>query len=187
MRISDWSSDVCSSDLNWKLPAVDAFARANRLDRVVIDSPTPRLVVVTTGKSYLDVRQALDDLGVDDALARDIGLRVYKVGMTWPLEGEGARAACAGAERVLVVEEKRSLIEWQMKDQLYDLPAGRRPRIEGKQDVDGRPLFRANGELTAPEVALAIADRVLEIADVERVKARRALIRQRVADRKSVV
>src|SRR3546814_5458669 len=122
MRISDWSSDVCSSDLNWKLPAVDAFARANRLDRVVIDSPTPRLVVVTTGKSYLDVRQALDDLGVDDALARDIGLRVYKVGMTWPLEGEGARAACVGAERVLVVEEKRSLIEWQLKDQLYDLP-----------------------------------------------------------------
>src|SRR3546814_14555511 len=70
-----------------------------------------------------------------DALARDIGLRVYKVGMTWPLEGEGARAACAGAERVLVVEEKRSLIEWQLKDQLYDLPAGRRPRIEGKQEI----------------------------------------------------
>jgi len=165
---------------NWKLPAVAAFARANRLDKVVIDTPNPRLVIVTTGKSYLDVRQALGDLGIDAALARDIGLRVYKVGMTWPLEGEGARAACAGAERVLVVEEKRSLLEWQLKDQLYDLPAGQRPRVEGKQDSEGRQLFRANGELTATEVALAIADRVLAFADVERVKARRALIRQRV-------
>src|SRR3546814_11604314 len=104
--------------------------------------------------------------------------------MTWALEGEGARAACAGAERVLVVEEKRSLIEWQLKDQLYDLPAGRRPRSEGKQDVAGRPLFRANGELTATEVALAIPDRVLGIADREPVKARPALLCQRGEERK---
>ncbi|MEQ9335178.1 indolepyruvate ferredoxin oxidoreductase family protein [Thalassobaculum sp.] len=165
---------------SWKMPAVAAFARANRIDRVVIDSPKPRLVIVTTGKSYLDVRQALDDLGIDAELARDIGLRVYKVGMPWPLEREGARAACAGAETVLVVEEKRSLLEWQLKDQLYDLPSHRRPAVEGKQDRDGRRLFRANGELYATEVALAIADRVLAFADVERIKARRALIRQRV-------
>jgi len=165
---------------NWKLPAVAAFARANVIDRIVIDTPKPRLVIVTTGKSYLDVRQALDDLGIDAALASDIGLRVFKVGMPWPLEPEGTRAACAGAERVLVVEEKRSLIEWQLKEQLYDLPEGHRPRIEGKHDEAGRQLFRANGELNATEVALAIADRVLAFADVERVKARRALIAQRV-------
>ncbi|EDP66736.1 indolepyruvate ferredoxin oxidoreductase [alpha proteobacterium BAL199] len=164
----------------FKMPAVAAFARANGIDRVVIDTPKPRLVIVTTGKSYLDVRQALDDLGIDAELARDIGLRVFKVGMPWPLEPHGARAACAGAERVLVVEEKRSLIEWQLKEQLYDLPNGQRPRIEGKQDDSGRTLFRANGELNATEVALAIAERVLAFADVERIKARRALIAQRV-------
>jgi len=164
---------------SFKLPAVLAFARANAIDRVVIDTPNPRLVIVTTGKSYLDVRQALDDLGIDDDLARDIGLRVYKVGMPWPLEPTKARAACAGAERVLVVEEKRALIEWQLKEQLYDLPSGQRPKIEGKHDEAGGLLFRANGELNATEVALAIADRVLAFADVERVKARRALLRQR--------
>ena len=165
---------------DWKMPAVAAFARANAIDKVVIDSPKPRLVIVTTGKSYLDVRQALDDLGIDAEMARDLGLRIYKVGMPWPLEREGAREACAGTERVLVVEEKRSLIEWQLKDILYDLPGDRRPVVEGKQDSAGRQLFRINGELHADEVALAIADRVLAFADVERVKARRALIQQRI-------
>jgi len=163
----------------YKYPAIHAFARANTLDKVVLDSPKPRLVIVTTGKSYLDVRQALDDLGIDAELARDIGLRVYKVGMPWPLEPEMARSATEGAETVLVVEEKRGLIEWQLKDQLYALPEGRRPAIEGKKDREGNPLFKVNGELMANDVALAIADRVLAFADIERIKARRALILQR--------
>ncbi len=165
---------------DFKLPAVRAFARANAFDRVVIDSDRPRLVIVTTGKSYLDVRQALDDLGIDAALAREIGLRVYKVGMTWPLEPDGAIAACAGAEKVLVVEEKRPLIESQLKEILYDLPEGQRPRIEGKRDLDGKPLFRVNGELFANEIALAIADRLLAFADLDRLKARRAVVLQRM-------
>lgn len=165
----------------YKYPAVHAFVRANAIDNVVIDSTAPKLTIVTTGKSYLDVRQALDDLGIDDALAEEIGLRVYKVGMPWPLEPTKARAACAGSERVLVVEEKRALIEWQLKEQLYALPEGQRPKIEGKTDLAGKPLFKVQAELLATDVALAIADRILEFADVERIKARRALIRQRVA------
>ena len=100
--------------------------------------------------------------------------------MPWPLEPEKARAACSGAESVLVVEEKRALIEWQLKDQLYSLPEGQRPIVEGKTDTSGKPLFQVNGELTATEVALAIADRILAFADVERIKARRALILQRI-------
>ncbi|MFX4220357.1 MAG: hypothetical protein ACMVO3_04835 [Thalassobaculum sp.] len=114
-------------------------------------------------------------------VARDIGLRLYKVGMSWPLEPSGAVAATAGAEKVLVVEEKRSLIEWQLKEILYDQPHGRQPKIEGKKTLDGKPLFRVNGELFANEIALAIADRVLEIADLDRIKARRALVEQRMA------
>ena len=69
----------------YKLYAALAFARANRLDRIVIDSPRPRFGIVTTGKSYLDLRQALDDLGIDDAHAAEIGMRLYKVAMSWPL------------------------------------------------------------------------------------------------------
>ncbi|HUI35546.1 MAG TPA: indolepyruvate ferredoxin oxidoreductase family protein, partial [Stellaceae bacterium] len=99
----------------YKLDAVRAFARANRLDRVVMDSKKPRFGIVTTGKSYLDLRQALDDLGIDDREAEAIGLRVYKVAMAWPLEPHGVRAFAEGLEEILVVEEKRGVIEPQLK------------------------------------------------------------------------
>ncbi|HAV89503.1 MAG TPA: hypothetical protein DCW78_17720, partial [Pseudomonas sp.] len=69
----------------YKIYAARAFARANNLNRVMLDSPNPRLGIITTGKSYLDVRQALDDLGLDEALCASVGLRVLKVGMSWPL------------------------------------------------------------------------------------------------------
>ena len=92
-----------------------AFARANRLDRIVIDTPRARFGIVTTGKSYLDVRQALDDLGIDEADARRLGFRLYKVAMSWPLEPEGIRHFADGLEEILVVEEKRPVIEKQVK------------------------------------------------------------------------
>ena len=100
----------------WKVYAAMAYARANRLNRVVIDSPRARFGIITTGKSYLDVRQALDALGIDEALAAEIGLRVYKIGMTWPLDVEGVRHFAAGLEEILVVEEKRQVIEYQFKE-----------------------------------------------------------------------
>ncbi|HXQ66390.1 MAG TPA: indolepyruvate ferredoxin oxidoreductase family protein, partial [Alphaproteobacteria bacterium] len=103
-----------------KLYAALAFARANRLDKLVIDSPKRRFGIVTTGKSYLDVRQALDDLGIDEAHAAEIGLSLYKVAMSWPLEREGMRRFAEGLEEILVVEEKRALIENQLKEQLYN-------------------------------------------------------------------
>ena len=142
----------------WKLPAVQAFARANRLDRVMLDSPNPRLGILATGKSYLDVRQALADLGIDDATAAAIGLRLYKVALTWPLEPEGVRRFAAGLEEILVVEEKRPVVEHQLKDILYDMTA--RPRIVGKVDERGAPLLAATGELDPMQVARAIAARI---------------------------
>ncbi len=142
----------------WKLPAVQAFARANRLDRVMLDSPKPRLGILATGKSYLDVRQALADLGIDDATAAAIGLRLYKVALTWPLEPEGVRRFAAGLEEILVVEEKRPVVEHQLKDILYDMTA--RPRIVGKVDERGAPLLAATGELDPMQVARAIAARI---------------------------
>ncbi len=137
-----------------RLPAAQAFARANGLDRVVIDSPRRRLGIVTAGKGYLDVRQALDELGIDPERAADHGLAVYKVGMTWPLEPVLARRFCEGLEDVLVVEEKRPLVEEQLARLLYN--AERRPRLLGKTDETGAPLVPSVGELSPPRVAEAV-------------------------------
>ena len=122
----------------YKLYAALAFARANQLNRIVIDSPRRRFGIVTCGKSYLDVRQALDDLGIDDAHAAEIGLTVYKVGMTWPLERDGIRHFAEGLEEILVVEEKRALVENQLKEQLYNWNEKVRPRVIGKFDENRR-------------------------------------------------
>src|SRR5829696_921780 len=144
----------------YKLPAALAFARANRLDRIVIDAPTPRFGIVTTGKSYLDVRQALDELGIGEAEAAALGLRLYKVAMPWPLEPDGARDFADGLAEVLVVEEKRAVIETQLKEQLYNWPADRRPRLVGKCDVSGEWMLPSNGELSPGQIARVIARRL---------------------------
>jgi len=144
----------------YKLYAALAFARANHLDRMVIDSPRPRFGIVTTGKSYLDVRQALDDLGIDDAHAADIGIRLYKVAMSWPLEREGIRRFSEGLEEILVVEEKRAIIENQFKEQLYNWRADVRPRVVGKFDENRKWILPSNGELTPAQIARVIADRI---------------------------
>ena len=96
--------------LDYKVYAAIAYARANGLDRIIWDSPRARLGIVTTGKSFGDVMQALADLGIDQELAREIGLRVYKVALSWPLEPQGARRFAEGLEEILVVEEKRQVI-----------------------------------------------------------------------------
>jgi indolepyruvate ferredoxin oxidoreductase len=144
----------------YKVYAALAFARANKLDKIVVDSPNPRFGIVTTGKSYLDVRQALEYLGIDDALAARIGLRVYKVAMPWPLEREGARAFAEGLEEVLVVEEKRALIENQIKEQLYNWRADVRPRVIGKFDEKGDWILPSSYELNPAQIAKVIAKRL---------------------------
>ena len=144
----------------YKLQAALAFARANQLDKVVIDSPKRRLGIVTTGKSYLDVRQALDDLGISEEQAADIGISLYKVAMAWPLEPQGMRAFAEGHDEILVVEEKRPLIEDQLKDQLYNLPDSARPKVTGKFDESGNWLLPSSGELTPAQIARAIAGRL---------------------------
>lgn len=160
----------------YKVYAALAFARANKIDKIVVDSPAPRFGIVTTGKSYLDVRQALDDLGIDDALAARIGLRVYKVAMPWPLEREGARAFAEGLEEVLVVEEKRALIENQLKEQLYNWRADVRPRVIGKFDADGRWILPSAGELTPAMIAKVIAERLAPFYTSDRIKERVAFL-----------
>ncbi len=155
-----------------KLPAARAFARANGLDRIVIDGPRARLGVATTGKSYLDTRQALDDLGIGEAEAAAIGLRLYKVGMPWPLEPGGARDFARGLEEILVVEEKRGLVEGQLKEQLYNAPAEGRPRVVGKFDEAGAPLQSSTGELTPAAIARVLAARIARFHDSPKIRER---------------
>ncbi len=143
-----------------KHPAALAYWRANRLDRMMLGAPDARLGIVTVGKSYLDVRQALDELGIDDREAQRLGLAVYKVGLVWPLETEGAAAFCEGKREILVVEEKRPIIEPQLKDALFNAPADRRPLVVGKADEHGQPLLKSDGELTPFEIASAIVGRL---------------------------
>ena len=168
--------------LEHKLDAARAYARANGLDRTVIDGPGRRLGIVTTGKSYLDVRQALDDLGIDEDTARRLGLALYKVGMSWPLEPEGIRRFAGGLDEILVVEEKRGFIEDQIKEILYNLPASARPRVIGKCDEEGRPLLRASGELDPGGVAQTMAARLLRLGADEGIEARLARLRARWAE-----
>ncbi|PWT76837.1 MAG: indolepyruvate ferredoxin oxidoreductase family protein, partial [Proteobacteria bacterium] len=158
---------------NHKIEAAKAFARANALDRIVVDAPTARLGIITCGKSYLDVRQALKYLGIDDAEARRLGLRLYKVAMTWPLEPEGVRRFAAGLQKIIVVEEKRSLVEWQLKEICYGGPSV--PQVIGKRDENGVPLFRSNGALDPNEIAVQIGRRIVELT-------RDSALAQRVAD-----
>jgi indolepyruvate ferredoxin oxidoreductase len=161
--------------LDWKAYAAAAYVRANKLDRIVWDSPRARLGIVTTGKSFGDTMQALADLGIDEKVARDIGLRVYKVAMTWPLEPQGARRFAEGLEEILVVEEKRQLIEYQIKEELYNWKDGvRAPRVVGKFDDNGewsraagKPagswLLPAHYEHSPAMVARVIAQRLTKL------------------------
>ncbi len=144
----------------YKIYAALAFARANEINRVTIDSPKPRFGIVATGKSYLDVLQALDDLGIGAEHAGEIGLRLLKVGMPWPLEKECIRHFAEGLEEILVVEEKRAVMENQLKEQLYNWRADVRPRVVGKFDENGEWILPSAGELTPARIARVIAARI---------------------------
>jgi indolepyruvate ferredoxin oxidoreductase len=185
-----WPDDPLAQEarlMEAKWPAALAYVRANRLNRNVIESPADRLGIVAGGKAYGDVRQALRDLGLDDTLCRRLGVRLHKVGVAWPLEPHGLRAFALGLKEVLVVEEKRPLIEQQLKDELYHCRPDLRPRVLGKfawpagGDAGGewshaRPqhdwLLRATGDLTPALVAKAIAQRLKALGVPSDVAAR---------------
>lgn len=150
----------------YAIAAAQAFARANHIDKLVLDSPHARLGIVTTGKSYLDVLQALEYLGLDAQACAQIGIRVYKVGMTWPLEPVGISAFARGLDDIVVVEEKKAFIERQMKELFYNWPAsaGARPSIVGKYDEQGEWILPSTGELTPATIAAVIGKRIQRFA-----------------------
>jgi indolepyruvate ferredoxin oxidoreductase len=177
--------------LNYKWYAALAYIRANKLNRVVIDSPNPRLGIMTAGKAYLDVRQALADLSLDDETCARIGIRVLKVGCVWPLDAQNARDFATGLDEILVVEEKRQILEYALKEELYNWRDDVRPKVFGKFDQRddaggewsvprGQTLLPAHYELSPALIAKAIARRLAKAdlpADLRaRIDARVAVI-----------
>ena len=172
---------------DYKIYAALHYCRVNNLNRIVIGSPDAsrpaRLGIITSGKSYPDVRQALEDLGIDEREAAEIGIRVFKVAMPWPLEPEGVRQFAEGLAEILVVEEKRQVVEYQLKEQLYNWRDDVRPRVVGKFDEKGewvRPhgdwLLPPHAELTPAMIARVIAQRIerldLHPRTMEKLRAR---------------
>ncbi|WP_432381078.1 indolepyruvate ferredoxin oxidoreductase family protein [Duganella sp. P38] len=169
-----WPDTVLDMEVrmnSYKWYAALAYCRANKLNKIIWDSPTPKIGIITAGKSYLDTRQALADLGIDEQAAADIGIRLYKIGMTWPLEAEGVQEFAKGLDEILVVEEKRQILEYALKEELYNLPDGQRPRVVGKFDDTGEWsnhgktghgdwLLPATYELNPAQIARAIASRI---------------------------
>jgi len=159
-RWPDLPSLAIEERLAAKVAAVKAFARVNRIDRHVLGTGG-WLRIVTTGKAHLDLMEALRLLGIGPAEAAEIGLSVHKIGLSWPLEPDFALTATRGAEEILVVEEKAPVVEGQLKDLLFHLPAGERPRaVVGKTDEFGAPLLPATGELRPWIVAKALVERI---------------------------
>jgi indolepyruvate ferredoxin oxidoreductase len=156
--------------------AAIAFARANHINRITMDSPNARFGIMASGKSYEDVRQALRELGITEQVAAKIGLRLYKIGMPWPLEPEGVRQFAAGLEEIFIVEERREIVENQVKQELFNSP-GLRPRIIGKMDDHNQRFLPFAEELSVAKVATSLVDRLLameidpEIAALLRAKA----------------
>ncbi|SAL87205.1 indolepyruvate ferredoxin oxidoreductase [Caballeronia arvi] len=185
-----WPDDPLGQEarmMEYKWPAALAYVRANRLNHNVIEGPNDRLGIIASGKAYNDARQALIDLGLTNALCRELGIRLHKVSVVWPLEPQGVREFARGLREILVVEEKRSLIEQQLKDELYHCSADARPIVLGKyvhgdNEVAGgewshaRPaddwLLRAKADLTPSTVAKAIAGRLKKLGVPPDVAAR---------------
>ncbi len=133
---------------NVKLPAAQAYVRANGLNRITFGHPQPSTAYVATGKAYRDVRQAFQMLGISADVAATMGIGIYKVAMPWPLESQGIAVLASTAHRIVVVEHKRALMEVQLKEQLYHMAASARPMVFGKCDPTGAPLFAQTGEIT---------------------------------------
>lgn len=145
---------------DFKRDAMLAFVRANNLNHIVLSGGRqPKIGIITVGKSYLDVRQALDELGLDEVKANDMGLRLYKVACPWPLSQRELVEFARGLDMVIVVEEKRSLIEVQLREELYG--TANQPLCIGKKDEQGNWLFPVKGALDPNDIAIAIGERLL--------------------------
>ncbi len=159
-RWPDFPGPQIEERLENKKAATLAFAAANPIDRRIFDVPVARFGIVTTGKAHLDLMEALRLLGIDASNAGKIGIDVYKVGLVWPLEPNGALEFVKSKHEVLVVEEKRGIIESQFKEHFYDYPGRKPKRMVGKEDEEGNRLVPWVGELSPVQLAEIVARRL---------------------------
>lgn len=169
--------------MNYKWYAALAYVRANKLNHNVIEGPNDRFGIISSGKAYNDTRQALADLGLDDETCRQLGIRLHKVNVVWPLEATITRDFARGLQEILVVEEKRQVIEYQVKEELYNWRDDVRPNVVGKFcDEHGGEwslpnpssdwLLRPNADLTPALIARAIAQRLKKLGVPAHIEAR---------------
>jgi indolepyruvate ferredoxin oxidoreductase len=167
---------------DYKRDAMLAFLRANKINHTITSGGRdPKIGIITTGKSYLDVRQALDELGIDEIKCNELGIRLYKVGCPWPISRSELAEFAAGLDLIIVVEEKRSLIEVQVREELYG--SANQPLCIGKKDESGNWLFPVKGALDPNEVAICIGDRLLKYRRNDDIAGRVARLKefQRIA------
>ena len=176
MRLGDLPSPLIETRLHDKLEAVQAFVEANPIDRHVYDIRDARYGIVTTGKGHLDLMEALRLLGLDEAACRRLGIDIYKIGMVWPLARRDALEFMRGKREVLVIEEKRGIIESQFKEAFYDLPGSKPERMVGKHDEELRELVPWTGELSPLLLAPIVAARLDAFFPEENLPARAAAL-----------
>jgi indolepyruvate ferredoxin oxidoreductase len=167
---------------DYKRDAMLAFVRANKLNRIITSGGRePKIGIITTGKSYLDVRQAFDELGIDEVKCNALGIRLFKAGCAWPLSQRELKEFAQGLDLIIVVEEKRSLLEVQVREELYGTP--NQPLCIGKKDEAGNWLFPVKGALDPNEVAICIGERLLKYHRNDELIARVARLKefQRIA------
>ncbi|CVI63307.1 indolepyruvate ferredoxin oxidoreductase family protein (plasmid) [Agrobacterium leguminum] len=158
-----WPDDRVSQDRRlhlYKLDAATAFGRANGVDRVTLQSPRTRLGIVASGKAHEEALEALTLLGIDREIAALIGISVLKIGMAWPLDPVTVERFVPEAEEILVVEERREIIEHQIKQQLFNQRRDTWPRVVGKTDEKGELLLPRYGDLSVELIARTVAARL---------------------------
>jgi indolepyruvate ferredoxin oxidoreductase len=167
---------------DYKRDAMLAFIRANKLNRIITSGGRdPKIGIITTGKSYLDVRQAFDELGIDEIKCNELGIRLFKAGCVWPLSQRELKEFAQGLDLIIVVEEKRSLLEVQVREELYG--TANQPICIGKKDEQGNWLFPVKGALDPNEVAICIGERLAKYHRNDEIVARVARLKefQRIA------
>ena len=160
IRPSDLPSPEIETRLEYKLAAVETFAEANPIDKRIYNTPNAVFGFVTTGKGHLDLMEALRLLGLDAAACQRLGIDIYKVGMVWPLARRDALAFVRGKREVMVIEEKRGIIESQFKEYFYDWPGEKPEKMVGKHRAAGDPLLPWTGELSPLTLVPFIAERL---------------------------
>ena len=167
--------------------AAQAFGRVNGIDKTIWKGPKTKIGIITSGKSYNDVREALRWLNIDESSANDLGVGLYKVGMPWPLEPEGIREFCEGLDHVLVVEEKRELIEHQIKWQLYNWKEAARPIVVGKQDELNKWLLPPENDLPLELIVEVVAKRIYKATNSSDLLDRLKWFNKRHQEQRSVL